>query len=148
MAEEVDDTERRFVEFVLSNEHNRTVLARAPELGAPDWWLTAGAVFQTVWNSLDDRAPDEGIRDYDLFYFDDRDLSWEAEDAVIKRAGDLFADLDVVVEMRNEARVHLWYEEHFGTPARASSSRQHSAVAGDRAKPALRLLRTAQVYDR
>ncbi len=71
MAEDVDDTERRFVEFVLSNEHNRTILARAPELGAPDWWLTAGAGFQTVWNRLDDRAPDEGINNYDLFYFDD-----------------------------------------------------------------------------
>jgi hypothetical protein len=29
----------------------------------------------------------------------------------------LFADLEVTVEMRNEARVHLWFEEHFGVPA-------------------------------
>lgn len=121
MADDLDDADR-FMELALTNEHNRTILARAPELGAPDWWLTAGAVFQTVWNRLDGRAPDEGIRDYDLFSFDDRDLSWAAEDAVIQRASALFADLDIVVEVRNEARVHLWYEEHFGIPARTFTS--------------------------
>jgi uncharacterized protein len=41
-------------------------------------------------------------------------LTWEAEDAVIQRAAGAFSDLDVSVEVRNEARVHLWYEEKFG----------------------------------
>ena len=50
----------------------------APALGASDWWLTAGALFQTVWNVLDGRDPGAGIRDYDLFYFDE-DTSYEAE---------------------------------------------------------------------
>jgi len=83
----------------------------------PDWWLTAGAVFQTVWNVLDERDPRSGIGDHGVFYYDATDLSWEAEDAVIRRAAALFADLDATVEVRNEARVHLWYEEHFGVPA-------------------------------
>jgi len=78
---------------------------------------TAGAVFQTVWNVLDERDPRSGISDYDVFYYDATDLSWEAEDAVIRRAAALFADLDASIEVRNEARVHLWYEEHFGVPA-------------------------------
>ncbi|HXA11653.1 MAG TPA: nucleotidyltransferase family protein, partial [Mycobacterium sp.] len=30
--------------------------------------------------------------------------------------------LDVIVEVRNEARVHLWYEEHFGVPAKPFAS--------------------------
>jgi hypothetical protein len=77
----------------------------------------SGAVFQTVWNVVDGRAPATGIKDYDLFYFDAADLSWEAEDAVIRRAAALFADLGAEVEVRNEARVHLWYEDHFGVPA-------------------------------
>lgn len=114
--------ESRFVAMVLANGTNREVLARGPELGVPDWWLTAGAVFQTVWNVLDGRDPHAGIRDHDLFYFDDSDLSWEAEDAVIRRAAVLFADLDATVEVRNEARVHLWYEAHFGVPAVAFRS--------------------------
>lgn len=107
----------RFVEMVLNNGVNRTVLDRGDQLGVPDWWLTAGAVFQTVWNILDGRPPRAGIVDYDLFYFDDADLSWEAEDIVIRHAAALFADLDATVEVRNEARVHLWYAQHFGVPA-------------------------------
>jgi len=56
-----------------------------------------------------------GIRDYDVFYFD-WDTSWEAEDAVIQKAAELFDDVPAEVEVRNEARVHLWYEGKFGRP--------------------------------
>jgi hypothetical protein len=95
------------------------ILDRAPALELPDWWLTAGAVFQTVWNVLDGREPTKGIDDYDLFYFDPHDLSSAAQDVVIAKAAELFADLDVVIEICNEARVHLWYEDRFGVPAKA-----------------------------
>jgi hypothetical protein len=104
-----------FLDSVLANEVVATVLARMPQLGLSDWYLTAGGLFQTVWNVLDGHSPERGIRDYDVFYFDE-DTSWEAEDAVIQRAVALFADLPVEVEVRNEARVHLWYEEKFGRP--------------------------------
>lgn len=56
-------------------------------------------------------------RDADFFYFD-ADTSWDAEDAVIRRGAELFGDLPVPVEIRNEARVHLWYADRFGTPTR------------------------------
>ncbi|WP_448317281.1 nucleotidyltransferase family protein [Streptomyces sp. CO7] len=92
------------------------VLHRAPQLRLPGWYLTAGCLFQTVWNVVTGRPPADGIKDYDLFYFDDRDLSWEAEDAVIRAAEQVFAGLPAEVEIRNEARVHLWYEEKFGVP--------------------------------
>jgi hypothetical protein len=92
------------------------VLARTATLGLPGWYLTAGCLFQTVWNVVTDRPPAHGIKDYDVFYFDDRDLSWEAEDAVIEAGREVFAGLPAEVEIRNEARVHLWYEEKFGVP--------------------------------
>ena len=57
-----------------------------------------------------------GLRDADPFSFDP-DTSWDAEDAVIRRGAELFGDLPVLVEIRNEARVHLWYADRFGTPA-------------------------------
>lgn len=92
------------------------VLRRAAGLGLPDWYLAAGCVYQTVWNVATDRDPAQGIKDYDLIYFDPGDLSWEAEDVVIRAGASLFEDLPVVVEIRNEARVHVWYEEKFGIP--------------------------------
>ena len=90
------------------------VLQGARRLGLPGWYLAAGCVTQTVWNVLGSRPPDEGIRDYDLPYFEPSDLSWEAEDTAIQAAEQIFGGVPVAVEVRNEARVHLWYEAHFG----------------------------------
>ncbi|MFF2384409.1 nucleotidyltransferase family protein [Streptomyces sp. NPDC058108] len=98
------------------NEVLLEVLSRTAALRLPGWYLTAGCLFQTVWNVVTDRPPAEGIKDYDVFYFDDGDLSWEAEDAVIREAKEVFARLPAEVEIRNEARVHLWYERKFGVP--------------------------------
>lgn len=111
-----DIEEDFFLECIQANPVNQQILQLAPQLGVLDWWLTAGALFQTVWNVLEGKDPRNGIRDYDLFYFDE-DTSYESEDAVIRRAKELFKDIDAEIEVRNEARVHLWYEEHFGVPA-------------------------------
>jgi len=108
-------TEAKFIAAVLRNPVNITILARLPQLEAADAWLVSGALFQTAWNVLTDRAPDYGIRDYDVFYFDP-DTSWDAENAVIARAKHVFADVGAAIEVRNQARVHLWYEAKFGTP--------------------------------
>lgn len=85
-------------------------------LGLPDGWIVSGAIYNTVWNHLTRRPLLTGIRDVDVFYFDGSDLTYEAEDLVIRRAGEMFWDLLLPVEVRNQARVHLWYESHFGEP--------------------------------
>jgi hypothetical protein len=92
------------------------VLARAATLDLPGWYVTAGCLVQTLWNVVTGRPPTHGIKDYDLFYFDDRDLSCEAEQAVIRTAHEVFAGVPAEVEVCNEARVHLWYEQEFGVP--------------------------------
>ncbi len=100
---------------VLSrNEVLLEVLHRTAGLALRDWYVTAGCLFQTLWNVATDRHPTSGIKDYDVFCFDDHDLSWEAEGRVIKPAAEAFAGLPADVEVRNEARVHLWYEQKFG----------------------------------
>jgi hypothetical protein len=102
---------------VLSrNEVLTEVLERVAMLDLPGWYVTAGCLFQTIWNVVTGRPPTSGIRDYDIFYFDNSDLSWEAEDAVIAAGREIFTELPIEVEIRNEARVHLWYEEKFGVP--------------------------------
>ncbi|HEY1632007.1 MAG TPA: nucleotidyltransferase family protein [Rhizomicrobium sp.] len=107
--------ESEFTRVISVNPFNRAILDRLPALGLPDAWLVSGALFQTVWNVKTDRPPDYGIRDYDIFYFHPI-LSWEAEDAAIAGATTLFADLGITVELRNQARVHLWYEQKFALP--------------------------------
>lgn len=97
--------EQRFLTCIQENLINRQILELAPQLGVSDWWLTAGALFQTVWKVLDAGDPGAGIRDCDLFHFGG-DTSYAAEDAVIRRARELFKDVPAEVEVRNEARVH------------------------------------------
>jgi hypothetical protein len=122
----VDPTHHaEFVDAALGNPINRTILERMPSLGLADLWLVAGCLFQTLWNLRDERPPMSDIRDYDLFYFDDSDMSWEAEDRAIRRCAALFADLGVTVELRNQARVHLWYERRFGQSCPRLLSSRH-----------------------
>jgi hypothetical protein len=87
----------------------------------PDSRVFSGAVYQTVWNARTGRAPEYGIKDYDVGYFDP-DTSWEAEDVWIRRVAKAVAPpLRDLVEVRNQARVHLWFEAHFGEPYAALS---------------------------
>jgi len=91
------------------------VLSVARHLRLPDWLVFSGAVYQPVLNHLTGRPLDYGIKDYDLGYFDGSDLSYEAEDVVIHRVKAAFDEpLRSMVEVRNQARVHLWFEGKFG----------------------------------
>ena len=110
----IDEQLEHFQAALRRNSTLTEVLARAADLDLPGWYLVAGCLSQTVWNVITGRPPETGIRDYDLGYFRSTDLSWEAEDAVIQAGHRIFRDLPVPVEIRNEARVHLWYEEKFG----------------------------------
>ncbi len=84
-------------------------------LGLPDWLVMSGAVYQRVLSHLTGHDPDYGIRDYDIGYFDASDISYEAEDLVIRRVAAAFDEpLKSTVEVRNQARVHVWFEAHFG----------------------------------
>jgi uncharacterized protein len=92
------------------------VLARVAVMGLPGWYLVAGCLYQTVWNVITGRSAEAGILDYDLAYFDDSDISWEAEDKVIRAGEAVFAGLPAPVQIRNQARVHVWYQQKFGVP--------------------------------
>ncbi|MFY8142421.1 MAG: nucleotidyltransferase family protein [Caulobacter sp.] len=107
--------EERFIEIVRGVPTTMHVLKTVRELDLPDWMIFSGAVYQPVWNHLTGRAPDYGIKDYDVAYHDDSDTSYEAEDVVIKRVAAAFEPpLRDLVEVRNQARVHLWFEKKFG----------------------------------
>lgn len=95
------------------------VLTTVRGLGLPDWRLFSGAVYQTVWNAVTGRDPAYGLKDFDIGYFDP-DTSWDAEDVFIKRTAEAFDEpLRSAVEVRNQARVHLWFQGKFGEPYEA-----------------------------
>jgi uncharacterized protein len=92
-----------------------TVIDRWSEIALPDCWLVAGCLAQTVWNDAFGLPPTHGISDIDLVYFEGGDLSAETEAGHAERIRPLFADLGLWIDVKNEARVHLWYAEKFGS---------------------------------
>lgn len=107
-----------FSQMILESSLLRDALHRLHKLAgeASEFWLVSGALYNTVWNRLTGRPVLHGIKDLDIIYFDGSDLSWEAEDALIIRGAEVFRDFPLQVEIRNQARVHLWFEERFGQP--------------------------------
>ncbi|MGC9268574.1 nucleotidyltransferase family protein, partial [Acidiphilium sp.] len=115
-------TEAEFVTLVQQNPINRLILERLPALGLDGAYLTAGCLFQAVWNHRTGQPMAANVNDYDVFYHDSSDLSWEAEDRIIRKAAVAFADLDARIEVKNQARVHLWYHDRFGSSCPALES--------------------------
>jgi uncharacterized protein len=112
----LDEQVTLFREALARNGTLTGVLTRAAGMGLPGGYLVAGCLYQTVWNVVTGQPPEAGIPDYDLAYFDPSDLSWDAEDAVIQAGHEIFAGLPAPVQIRNQARVHLWYEPKYGIP--------------------------------
>lgn len=112
----------QFQAAVSRNETLIRVLEAAARMALPGWYLVAGCLYQTVWNVVTGQPPEAGILDYDLAYFDASDLSWDAEDAIIQAGRTVFGGLTAPVQIRNQARVHLWYEHKFGVPCPPHSS--------------------------
>lgn len=108
------------VAMIREEEVLMEVLAGIAEL--PEGLLVAGALYNMVWNRMTGRAPLAGVSDIDVSYFDPSDLSYEAEDVVIRRLEARFAHLPQPVQARNQARVHLWFEAKFGAPFTPLSS--------------------------
>lgn len=107
---------QRFLSDIALNRNNTQILQRMHELGLPQTALVAGCLFQTMWNVKSHHAPEHAINDYDIFYFDDSDLSEASEIKAQREAERLFKDMLITVEAKNQARVHTWYEDYFGFP--------------------------------
>ncbi|HEY2049548.1 MAG TPA: nucleotidyltransferase family protein [Caulobacteraceae bacterium] len=113
----MSDLEARMTAILREAPGLMRVMRTARDLALPDWLVFSGAVYGPVWNHLTGRPLDHGLSDYDLGYFDPSDISYEAEDVVIRRVAAAFdSPLRELVEVRNQARVHLWFEDHFGEP--------------------------------
>jgi uncharacterized protein len=105
----------QFLAAALRNPVNAAIADQLLALALPDAWIVSGCLVQTAWNVMAGRAVDYGIADYDVFYFDP-DTSWQTEDAAIRALQGRLAHLGVTIELRNQARVHLWYPEKHGLP--------------------------------
>ena len=132
---------------VLRNHVTLPILNRWTCIALPECWLVAGAVVQAVWNEKFGFAPDHGMRDVDIVYHDPRDLSEESEAAHDARIGSMFTDLPVRLDVKNEARVHLWYEARFGYAIAPYGSAKAAIATFPTTATAIGVRRTGQGWE-
>ena len=80
----------QLLQILRKNKSVQLILKRAKELNMPNWYLGAGGIAQTVWNVKHGFDPENGIKDYDLVYYDADNISYEAEDVFIQKGKELF----------------------------------------------------------
>lgn len=116
----------RLQEILRGNEVLYSVIRGVSELGIAHSYIGAGCICQTVWNAQSSYDPMYGISDIDLVYFDETDISAQAEERVIRMIREEFPQLRVPIDVKNQARVHIWYQQRFGYEISAYRSCEES----------------------
>jgi hypothetical protein len=100
--------------IILSNEIIKDTLEEASDMELKNYYIGAGCIAQTVWNYQMKLELSNGISDIDFAYYDDHDLSIEAENSIIENISKSIMQCPIKLDIKNQARVHLWYKDHFG----------------------------------
>lgn len=113
MSAALPPSEETILAWIQANPAHQGIPQGLERISIEDAWVASGSLFQTVWNARDGRPLETGIRDVDLIYFDP-DLSLEAELRVREAVAKIPRSVGVPLQIRNQARVHLWFPEKFG----------------------------------
>lgn len=100
-------------EIIKQNDLLYSLICLAEQAELKNYYIGAGCIAQTVWNYQSGNDPMYGISDFDFVYFDEADLSYETEEKIGEKIKSLISGR-VEIDVKNEARVHLWYKSHFG----------------------------------
>ncbi|GAA4501350.1 nucleotidyltransferase family protein [Gluconacetobacter tumulicola] len=106
----------QFSDTVLQNPFIRDLSYIWEQIELDNCWLVAGCLAQTIWNNHFGLPVNHGISDLDIVYFDADDTSALSEQRNAERIRTMLSHIAVWIDVKNEARVHLWYKEKFGYP--------------------------------
>jgi hypothetical protein len=109
--------EKTFLNLILNNKKIAEILNRGFLEELPNWYLVAGCLNQTIWNQLTNKEIENEIKDYDIIYFD-ADISGDKEKDIQEKSKEHYSDLEINLDVINQARVHLWTEKDWGLKMR------------------------------
>ena len=101
-------------EILSANRVLGKVLMMCREALPPNWYVGGGAIPQTVWNHYHGYDLNHEIKDFNIVYFDERDLTKTTEERFERELSGRYPDCPAKLDVKNEARTHLWYERRFG----------------------------------
>jgi hypothetical protein len=105
--------EQRLREIIRACSWMSSALEAARYVDAPDWLIGAGAIRRLVWDRLHGGVQPLLADDVDLVFFDASSLGRERENEV--RRSLVARAPHIPWDVKNQAAVHLWYPEVFGT---------------------------------
>ncbi len=108
--------ESKLISIVRKQDWLMDVLKSVRDLELPDWYIAAGAIRNTVWNTLHNYSKNIKLNDIDVIYFDRENLETKKEKESESRLSKLFPKL--VFEVINQARAHVFTK---GRPKATSS---------------------------
>ena len=110
----IEEQNKIFISILTKNKNLMMVLDYIAKLELPNFYIAAGAVFQTIWNYYDGKDLNFGIKDIDVIYYNNSDLSVEKDleyyDIIKKYIKEKGFNYDI--DVSNEARMHIWKMEH------------------------------------
>ncbi len=110
----MSDQLNTMITILEKNKELMEMLNYISSLNLPNFYIAAGSIFQTIWNYYDGKELNFGIKDIDVIYFNNKDLSVEIDleyyniiNKYVKSKG-----FNYEIDVSNEARMHLWKMEH------------------------------------
>lgn len=105
------------VKTISKSEPLTRVFQVLKEINLPsEYYVGAGCITNTVWNDISGYPLEYGISDIDIVYYDLEDMTDDSEKLLKNLLKSHFGDLPYKLDVKNQARVHLWYESKFGFP--------------------------------
>jgi len=104
----------QLIEILKLNKELYSIIEKATVIGLNNYYIGAGCITQTVWNYQTGFELSNGISDVDFVYYDNSDLSFATENATIQRITNTINPCKIKLDIKNQARVHLWYKDRFG----------------------------------
>lgn len=121
-ANQTIDIQKNALKSILEMDENLyQIIKSVSNMNLPNLYAGGGSIDQSVWNHIFSKPAGYGISDVDIVYFD-QDLSAEKEKEVTEKITEALKNQSYAIDVKNEARVHLWYEEVFGFPIKQYSS--------------------------
>lgn len=108
----IREQNEKFISIIKQNKDLMLILDYIETLNLPNFYIAAGAVFQTIWNYYDNKPLNHNIKDIDIIYYDSNNLSKEDEKKLEYNINQYFKNMNYEFDVHNEARMHLWKKEN------------------------------------
>jgi len=102
-----------FKKIIMKDKELKKILEVLENSGLKNYYLAAGTINKAIINYYTNHDFNYGKSDIDIAYFDN-DLSYKKEDKTIKKLEKLLFKFNRELDIKNQARAHLWYKSKFG----------------------------------